>query len=153
MKFNDCIVPLVPNLALSQMLAGRYSLSQSVAVKGSMLTVCASGGSRCKLTPTYCVRISPKPILFHLPNHLPSSSRFRCRTYLHPLTQPHQPRKCRVHLHRLLRPLRSIPPRPALPPLTSHTRPSEEHAPLHATSALFALLAISRRIGRLLLPP
>jgi len=34
-------------------LATVISLSQSVAVKGSMLTVCARGGSRCSVIETY----------------------------------------------------------------------------------------------------
>lgn len=50
MKLNDCgqTISILLNFSCPDPVEGKYSLSQSVAVRGSMLTVCANGGSMCK---------------------------------------------------------------------------------------------------------
>lgn len=81
------------------------------------------------------------------------------KTYLHPLPQPHQPRKRCIHFHSLHNPSTAtfdpIPPyRPALLPLTPHPRPSQEHTPLHAPALRLGLcISLLLRLLLLLLPP
>lgn len=73
MELNDYRTLALPYKCSSQL---HNVLSQSVGVSGSILTVCAKGGSTCSATATYCGTLaSPHPlyqIIIATPTFMPS---------------------------------------------------------------------------------